>query len=52
MKVSLCKKCKNYERKVWTHYYIPSNYHAIGMNHAYAYCNKLKERCGKVKNCT
>lgn len=51
MKVSVCEKCKYYQRRVWSSYYKPNNYHAIGVSHAYAYCSKNKERCLKVKKC-
>lgn len=52
MKVSICEKCKYYRRKTWSTYYKPSNYHAIGVSHAYAYCTKCKERCLNIKKCS
>lgn len=39
------------EVKIWLGYYKPNNYHAIGMNHAYAYCKKHKQRVSEVKCC-
>lgn len=51
MKVSDCKQCEYYQRKVWTQYYRPLNYHAIGQSHAYGYCKKYGKRCSEVKEC-
>ena len=51
MKVSKCEKCQHYQRKVWSTYRKPKNYHAIGVSHAYAYCTKHKDRCLKIKHC-
>lgn len=51
MLVKDCERCKYCERKVWSHYYVPNNYHPIGMSHAYAYCRKHKQRVSKVKKC-
>ena len=51
MKVSNCKKCKYYQRKVWSTYYKPGNYHAIGVSHAYGYCTRYKCRCLDVNKC-
>ena len=51
MKVKVCENCQHYRRKVWSSYYNPNNYHAIGMTHAFGYCAKLKDRCLKVKKC-
>ncbi len=51
MKVSICEKCKHCRRRAWRTYYKPNNYHAIGISHAYAYCEKHKERCLKIKEC-
>ncbi len=51
MKVKDCEKCKHHERRTWSDYYQPMNYHAIGMNHAYAYCKKHGCRCLEVKGC-
>ena len=48
MKVSECEKCEYYSRQVWTAYYQPINYHAIGQNHAYGYCRKTQKRCLEV----
>lgn len=51
MKVRICEKCQYYQRKVWSHLYEPSNYHTIGMSHAYGFCQKYKKRCLSVKKC-
>lgn len=51
MKVQDCEKCKHYKRCTWSQYYIPTNYHPIGMSHAYAYCTKHKRRCVEIKKC-
>lgn len=51
MKVSRCEKCKNFERRTWSHYYKPKNYHPIGMTHAFGFCNHYNERCSCVKKC-
>ena len=51
MRVKDCLKCQKYVRKVWSDYYIPRNYHPIGMSHAYAWCNKHKKRCREVRVC-
>lgn len=49
MKVQYCENCPFKERRTWSQYYQPANYHAIGMSHAYAYCKFAKERCLKVR---
>ncbi len=51
MKVKDCRMCKHCKRKVWSTYHIPNGYHAIGMSHAYAYCQKHGCRCLEVKGC-
>lgn len=51
MKVKDCKGCEHCRRKVWSSYYKPMDYHAIGMTHAYAYCEKYKDRVLNVKCC-
>lgn len=51
MKVGTCKKCKHFSRKVWTQYYVPKDYHPIGMNHAYAFCDKHQKRCLDIRGC-
>jgi hypothetical protein len=45
MRVSDCEQCEYFRRMVWTKYYQPVNYHAIGINHAYGYCVKEHKRC-------
>ena len=47
MKVQDCKNCEYCKRKTWSTYYKPNNYHAIGVSHAYAYCDKYKKRVSK-----
>ena len=49
MKVSYCENCPYSERLVWSQYYRPNGYHAIGINHAYRYCMMYKDRCSEVK---
>ena len=49
MKVSYCEKCKCYERRKWSDYYVPKNYHPIGMSHAYGYCKLYCMRCSEIK---
>lgn len=51
MKVSNCKNCAFCKRKTWTSYYKPTNYHAIGMTHAYHYCERYKKKCLIIKGC-
>ena len=51
MKVKQCERCEKYERRVWSQYYEPRNYHPIGMSHAYGYCKRYKIRCLLVKKC-
>ena len=51
MRVKDCNGCEHCKRKVWSDYYKPTNYHAIGMSHAYAYCEKYKERVLNIKGC-
>jgi len=51
MRASDCKKCPMYVRRVWSDYYVPKNYHPIGMSHAYAYCKLYKKRVLDVKKC-
>lgn len=36
---------------VWSSYHIPQSYHAIGMSHAYAYCDKHDMRVSEVRGC-
>ena len=50
MKVSICQKCPHYKRKRWTHRHQSANYHAIGMTHAYGYCEEWGKRCSEVSN--
>lgn len=51
MKVKECEKCEHYKRCRWSHSYYPNNYHAIGMSHAYGYCQKYSMRCSEIKKC-
>ena len=43
MRVKDCNGCKYLTRRRWSSYYKPIAYHAIGMTHAYAYCEKHKD---------
>jgi len=52
MRVSFCKKCKDYRRYKWSTYHIPAKFHAIGISHIYAFCEKEGIRCIKVKKCS
>lgn len=47
MRVRDCRKCKKYMRRVWSDYYIPRNYHPIGMSHAYAWCKSIRNGAEK-----
>lgn len=51
MRVKDCRSCPHCQRRVWSDYYIPKNYHPIGMSHAYAYCDKHRKRVTEVKKC-
>lgn len=51
MRVKDCKGCEYCTRVVWTQYYKPNGYHAIGMNHAYAHCKKHGKRVSAVRRC-
>lgn len=51
MRVRDCKHCDNCERRTWSSYYEPLNYHPIGFSHAYAYCKKHNKRVSEVKKC-
>lgn len=51
MRVKDCKGCRYCQRKVWSSSYKPANYHAIGVSHAYHYCELNEERCLEVKFC-
>ena len=51
MRVSYCAKCQYYERKTWSNYHIPKNYHPIGISHAYGYCKLYCMRCSEIKPC-
>jgi hypothetical protein len=51
MRVKDCEKCEHCQRRVWSQYYEPNNYHPIGMSHAYAYCTKHQKRVRDVKKC-
>lgn len=52
MKVRKCENCEFYQRKIWTTRYKPANYHTVGVNHAYGFCEKYNKRCLDVKNCS
>ena len=51
MRVKDCRSCPHCQRRVWSDYHIPKNYHPIGMSHAYAYCTKHRKRVSEVKKC-
>ena len=51
MKVKKCIGCPKCKRKTWTSYFKPKNYHAIGIKHAYAYCDYHKKRVSYVTKC-
>lgn len=51
MRVKDCAGCKYCDRRVWSQYYEPKNYHPIGMSHAYAFCKKHEKRVMNVKKC-
>ena len=54
MKVSVCRKCRHFRERRWSHRYEPRDYHPIGMTHVYAYCALRKLRCADVneRECT
>ena len=49
MKVSDCRKCRYKREHRWSTHYEPRYYHAIGMTHVYAWCERWKKRCSEVK---
>ena len=51
MRVKDCRKCMKCVRRVWSEYYVPRNYHPIGMSHAYAWCKRHRKRCREVRDC-
>lgn len=51
MKVKNCKHCEHCVRITWSHVHHCSNYHDIGMSHAYAYCKMHKKRVSEIKKC-
>lgn len=51
MRVQDCKHCEHCKRKTWSTYYKPNNYHAIGVTHAYAFCDRHKKRVLNIKKC-
>ena len=51
MRIKDCAKCEKCERRVWSDYHVPKNYHPIGMSHAYAWCAKYKKRVSQIKKC-
>ena len=51
MRNSDCKKCRYYSRRTWSHYYIPRDYHPIGMTHAYGYCMLHEKRVRDIRKC-
>ncbi len=51
MKLSICEKCKYYDRRRWSSSYWPANYHRVGVSHAYGFCINYNKRCSEVKKC-
>jgi hypothetical protein len=51
MKVKDCQGCRHKQRRTWSQYVKPNNFHAIGFTHAYAYCTKHQKRVRDVKKC-
>ena len=51
MRVKDCQGCRHCSRRVWSSSYKPANYHAIGVSHAYHYCEYHKDRCLNVRVC-
>lgn len=51
MKVKDCRHCKHCQRRTWSQYVKPNNFHAVGFTHAYAYCTKHQARVSEVKKC-
>lgn len=52
MRVKDCQGCIYCKRYVWSHSYKPKDYHAIGMSHAFHWCEKYGMRCLEVPICT
>lgn len=51
MRVKDCRGCEFCQRRTWSQYHEPKNYHPIGFSHAYAYCTKHRKRVSEVKKC-
>lgn len=51
MRVKDCEGCRYCEHKVWSSSYKPANYHAVGVAHAYHYCEYHKKRCLEMPWC-
>ena len=51
VRVKDCEGCEHLQRRVWSQYHEPKNYHPIGFSHAYAYCKKHRKRVSQVKRC-
>lgn len=51
MKVKDCKTCEFCERRTFSTYHTPKNYHPVGFSHAYAYCTLHQKRVSEIKKC-
>ena len=51
MKVKVCQCCEFFKRRTYSTYYVPKNYHPIGMSHVYGYCSFHNKRVSDVKKC-
>lgn len=51
MRVKDCEKCEYCQRRTYSTYYEPTNYHPIGMTHAFAYCSFHQRKVRDVKKC-
>jgi hypothetical protein len=52
VRVKDCEGCKHNQRRTWSQYHKPKNFHAVGFSHAYAYCTKHQQRVSAVKKCS
>ncbi len=51
MRVKNCRSCMYCKNKRRITRYKPSNYHAVGIVHVYAYCDKHQKRVLDIKKC-
>ena len=49
MKVSNCENCIHSQKRRWSSYYEPKNYHPIGMSHVFMVCCLNNKRALEVR---